>query len=126
MVVIEPSWPVFMACNMSNASSPRISPMMMRSGRMRRQLINSCRWRIAPCPSMLGGRVSKRTMFSCASRSSAASSMVTRRSLLGMNWDRMFRNVVLPEPVPPEMTMLILALTAEERSSIISAEMLLS
>ena len=31
-VVIDPSWPVFIACSMSNASSPRHSPMMMRSG----------------------------------------------------------------------------------------------
>jgi hypothetical protein len=58
-------------------------------------------------PSMLGGRVSRRTMFSWARRSSAASSMVTRRSLLGMYCDRMFSSVVLPAPVPPEMTMLM-------------------
>ena len=43
MVVMEPSWPVFMACSMSKASSPRTSPMMMRSGRIRRQLMSS--WR---------------------------------------------------------------------------------
>ena len=41
-----------------------------------------------------------------------------------MYWERMFRRVVLPEPVPPEITMLIRAFTAEERTSIISAEML--
>ena len=35
-VVIEPSWPVFMACSMSSVSAPRHSPMMMRSGRIRR------------------------------------------------------------------------------------------
>ena len=57
---------MFIACSMSNASSPRTSPMMMRSGRIRRLLISNCRWRIAPCPSMLGGRVSRRTIFSCA------------------------------------------------------------
>ena len=39
IVVSEPSWPVFMACNMSSASSPRTSPTMMRSGRIRRALI---------------------------------------------------------------------------------------
>ena len=32
IVVIEPSWPVFIACSMSSASAPRTSPMMMRSG----------------------------------------------------------------------------------------------
>ena len=37
-VVIEPAWPVFMAWSMSSASAPRHSPMMMRSGRIRRAL----------------------------------------------------------------------------------------
>ncbi len=31
-VPIEPSWPVFMACRRSNASGPRTSPTMIRSG----------------------------------------------------------------------------------------------
>src|ERR1043165_8422646 len=30
-VPMEPSWPVFMACNRSKASGPRTSPTMMRS-----------------------------------------------------------------------------------------------
>ncbi len=64
-VVSEPSWPVFMACNISKASSPRTSPTTMRSGRIRRLLITSCRCRTAPLPSMLGGRVSRRTTCSC-------------------------------------------------------------
>src|SRR5919202_1712070 len=34
----EPSWPVFIACNMSSASEPRTSPTMMRSGRLDRAL----------------------------------------------------------------------------------------
>ena len=101
-----------MAWSMSNASSPRTSPMMMRSGRIRRQLISSCRWRIAPWPSTFGGRVSRRTMFSCASCNSAASSIVITRSFCGMYCERMFRNVVLPAPVPPEIRMLIRARTA--------------
>ena len=40
-VVSDPSWPVFMACSMSSASSPRTSPTTMRSGRIRRALITS-------------------------------------------------------------------------------------
>ena len=32
IVVIEPSWPVFIAWSMSNASAPRTSPTMIRSG----------------------------------------------------------------------------------------------
>ena len=94
--------------------------MMMRSGRIRRLLISSWRWRIAPWPSTLGGRVSRRTMFSCASCSSAASSMVTMRSSCGMYCDRMFKKVVLPAPVPPEIRMLMRARTAAASISIIS------
>ena len=48
MVVKLPSCPVFMACNMSSASSARTSPMMIRSGRMRSALMTSCRWRTPP------------------------------------------------------------------------------
>ncbi len=36
-VVIEPSWPVFMAWSMSSTSAPRTSPTTIRSGRMRRR-----------------------------------------------------------------------------------------
>ena len=39
-VVSDPSWPVFIACSMSSASSPRTSPTTMRSGRIRRALID--------------------------------------------------------------------------------------
>jgi hypothetical protein len=54
IVVSDPSWPVFMAWSMSMASSPRTSPTMIRSGRIRRALITSSRWRTAPFPSTLG------------------------------------------------------------------------
>ena len=36
----RPSWPVFMACSMSSVSPPRHSPMMMRSGRIRRAFLH--------------------------------------------------------------------------------------
>ena len=52
MVVRLPSWPVFMACSMSSASSPRTSPTTMRSGRIRSALMTSCRCLTAPLPSM--------------------------------------------------------------------------
>ncbi len=42
-VPIEPSWPVFMACSRSNASGPRTSPTMIRSGRIRRQFLTRSR-----------------------------------------------------------------------------------
>ena len=80
-VVSEPSWPVFMAWSMSMASAPRHSPMMIRSGRIRRALISSSRWATSPWPSMLAGRVSSRTTWGCLSWSSAESSMVTMRSV---------------------------------------------
>ena len=51
-------------------------------------------------------------MFSCARRSSAASSMVTRRSLLRNVLRQNVQKVVLPAPVPPEMRMLMRAFTA--------------
>ena len=82
-VVRLPSWPVFIACSMSSASSPRTSPTMMRSGRIRSALITRSRWRTAPLPSMFGGRVSSRTTWRCRSMSSAASSIVTIRSSFG-------------------------------------------
>ena len=60
---------------------------------------------MAPLPSMLAGRVSRRTQWSLASCSSAASSMVMMRSSSGMKCDSTLSSVVLPEPVPPETTM---------------------
>jgi len=105
-VVIEPAWPVFMACSMSSDSAPRHSPMMIRSGRMRRALRTRSRVVTAPLPSMFGGRVSSRTTWSCCSCSSAASSMVTTRSSWPMKLDNVFSSVVLPQPVPPLMSTL--------------------
>ena len=119
IVVIEPSWPVFMACSMSKASSPRHSPRMMRSGRMRSAFLTRSRWRISPLPSMLGGRVSMRPTCGCCSCSSAASSMVIRRSFSEMKADSALSIVVLPEPVPPEMIVVMRAFTAAASTSAI-------
>jgi hypothetical protein len=119
-VVSDPSWPVFMACSMSSASSPRTSPQMMRSGRIRRLLINSSRCFTAPVPSRLGGRVSSRTTCGCFNCNSAASSMVTIRSRGEMKADRALSRVVLPAPVPPEMMMFSRAFTAASSSSIMA------
>ncbi len=57
---------------------------------------------ISPSPSRFGGRASRVTTCSWRSWSSAASSIVTMRSSLGMNDESTLRVVVLPEPVPPE------------------------
>ena len=105
-VVIEPSWPVFMACSMSSASPPRTSPMMTRSGRMRRLFLTSARCEISPLPSTLGGRVSSRTTCCCCNCNSAASSMVTTRSEGGMKPDIILSSVVFPLPLGPTISVL--------------------
>ncbi len=64
-VVMDPSWPVFMACSMSKVSAPRTSPTMMRSGRMRRAFFTRSRCVMAPVPEGVAGRVSRRTTCSC-------------------------------------------------------------
>ena len=48
IVVSEPSWPVFIAWSMSSVSGPRHSPMMIRSGRIRRAFLTRSVAVIAP------------------------------------------------------------------------------
>ena len=105
-VHIDPSWPVFIAASRSKHSDPRISPRMIRSGRIRRALRTRSRMLISPWPSRLAGRVSSGSQCGCCRRSSAASSMVSTRSPGSIILDSAFSIVVLPEPVPPEITML--------------------
>src|ERR1700722_19846268 len=93
-----------MACSKSKASGPRTSPTMMRSGRMRRQFFTRSRMVTWPSPSRFGGRVSRRTTCGCCNCSSAASSQVTIRSSSSMKRVRQLSSVVLPEPVPPEIS----------------------
>ncbi len=106
-VHIEPSWPVFIAASRSKHSAPRISPRMIRSGRIRRAFLTRSPMVIAPWPSRLGGRVSSGSQCGCCRRSSAASSIVSTRSPGSIIFDSALSMVVLPEPVPPEMTMFI-------------------
>ncbi len=68
-----------------------------------------------PLPSTLAGWVSKRTTCSCSNCNSAASSIVTTRSSSGILDERILSKVVLPEPVPPEMTILSRAKTQARR-----------
>ena len=90
------------ACKRSTASSPRISPTMILLGAIRRAVRIRSRIVIARFPSILAGFASRRTRFStpwiC---SSAESSIVIIRSSWGIALDNAFRNVVLPEEVPP-------------------------
>ena len=59
-----------------------------------------------PSPSRLGGRVSSRTTWGCCNCSSAASSQVMMRSSSSMKPVSVLSSVVLPEPVPPEISVL--------------------
>src|SRR5437868_2289422 len=120
-VLMEPSWPVFIAWSMSSASPPRTSPTMIRSGRMRSELRTRSRIMIWPRPSTFAGFDSRLITCTWRSRSSAASSHVTMRSLGGMNPERTLSNVVLPDPVPPETMTLSRVLTAASRYSRIAS-----
>ncbi len=77
---------------------------MIRSGRMRRLLRTRSRIVTSPLPSTLAGRASSEITCGCWSWSSAASSIVTIRSRSRIAADSAFSSVVLPAPVPPEMT----------------------
>ena len=108
-----PSCPVFIACSMSIASPPRTSPTTIRLGRIRSEALINSRMVISPFPSVFVLRVSKETRFGTVSIcSSAESSIVTIRSSEGINCDKAFKKVVLPEPVPPLMKILYLAATS--------------
>ena len=110
-VLMDPSTPVFIACSMSRASAPRHSPTMMRSGRMRRAVRSRMRWLMPPSLFRFGGRVSNLMTWRCWSCNSAVSSMVMMRSSSGMNRESALSMVVLPEPVPPEISTVILHCT---------------
>ena len=71
----------------------------------------------SPRPSRFGGRASSRTTCGSASRSSAASSIVTTRSAGSTNAASAPSVVVLPEPVPPQISSVQRAATARPRKS---------
>ena len=120
-VTSEPSWPVLSAWSMSSVSPPRTSPTMMRSGRMRSELRTRSRIETSPRPSTLDGRASSVTTCGCCRRSSALSSTVMMRSPPGTAEESAFSSVVLPAPVPPEITTLSFARTSARSSSTVGA-----
>jgi hypothetical protein len=118
MVPIEPSCPEFIALSMSRASGPRTSPTMIRCGRIRSAWRTSSRIRTSPTPSRLAKRLSNPTQSSrwrCRA-SSLVSSMVTTRCPAGIWLATAFRVVVLPDPVPPEISRFNPARTAAASS----------
>ena len=73
----------------------------------------------SPRPSTLAGRASNETTWGLARRSSAASSIVIRRSSSGMNVLSTPSRVVLPLPAPPDTIRLARPLThASKKRSI--------
>ena len=76
----------------------------------------------APSPSTLASRVCMRSTWAVCKRSSGVSSMVMTRSPAGMKPESAPSNVVLPEPVPPEITMGQRACTAAQRKSAMAAD----
>ena len=64
-------------------------------------------------PSLFADLASSLTrLLTPISFSSALSSIVITLSSLGIKFDKALRNVVLPEPVPPEIKILYLAFTS--------------
>ncbi|MNM83227.1 hypothetical protein D3C81_952810 [compost metagenome] len=117
-----PSWPVFIACSMSSASAPRTSPTTIRLGRIRSEDRIKSRTVISPFPSVFAFRVSSDTRFGTVTIcNSAESSIVITLSSDGINWDKAFKNVVFPEPVPPLIKMLYLLRTSRCSSSAASS-----
>jgi len=89
-------------------------------GRILKLFLTRSRWVTSPLPSIFAGLVSNLTTCGCLSCNSAESSMVTMRSLTGINRERTFNMVVFPVPVPPEIRIFNLALTMPLKSSPIS------
>ncbi|CNI23133.1 Uncharacterised protein [Yersinia enterocolitica] len=93
---------------------------MIRSGRIRSELMTKSRmviWPVFPNPA---SRVSIRTTCGCSRLSSAASSKVITLSFSDIYIDNALSNVVLPEPVPPEIITLTRQLAAIMRKLAIS------
>ena len=89
---------------------------MMRSGRRRSDNATSSRMLTDPSPSVFASRVCIRSTCGVCRRSSGVSSMVITRSSGGMNPERAPKRVVLPDPVPPDITSGQRACTAARRN----------
>ena len=101
----DPSWPVFKACKRSMVSSPRTSPTMILSGRIRSAARIRSRIVMARFSCKFAFFASRRTRLrSPGIRSSAVSSMVMSLSSAGIEAASAFKNVVFPADVPPPIS----------------------
>ena len=95
-----------MAVNKVNASSCLTSPTIILSGLIRREFLVKISKVISPFPSKLGGLPSNRTQCFKGNDNSEVSSIVITLSVSGTNEHSIFKLVVFPEPVPPEIKIL--------------------
>ncbi len=102
MVVMDPSWPVFIACRVSIASIPLISPTIILSGLILSEFLTRSLIVISPLPSRLGGLLSSLTTWFKLRLNSRVSSMVIILSSGGMKLEITLRKVVLPVEVAPD------------------------
>jgi len=105
-----------------DTSAPRPSPTMTRSGSIRSPARTPSARLNSPTPSVLASRASIVSWSGCKSRKcsrpiSSESSMVSRRSALGISLIRQRRVVVFPVPVPPATIRLSRARTAADRKA---------
>ena len=95
MVDRVPEWPVFRACNKSNASPPRTSPTRMRSGRWRRVR----KLRRSRITRQLADRCSLRRAFVPGNWAESTSSL---------NWRRASGHASAMDPLPPPLAFFFL------------------
>ena len=108
------------ACSMSSTSEPRTSPTMIRSGRIRSELLQQVALGDLAFALEVGRSGFQAHHVGLLQRSSAESSIVTIRSSSGTKLVRQLSIVVLPEPVPPQTRRLSRARTTAWRNSAIS------
>ena len=99
-VVIDPLWPVFIACSMSYAEWSRTSPMMMRSGRCRSAAVTRWATEMGGLPGN-SSMASQRAAFWWEICNSIGFSITIKRSEAGIWAAKAQSSVDLPEPVPP-------------------------
>ena len=117
MVLRLPQVPEAIAWMTSNATTPRISPTQMRSGRTRKAILTRPRWVSCPTRSLMSGRHSSTIPSGrlAAAESWCRSSIEITQSLSGMLPSKTLASVVLPLAKPPAIRILQAAATLPSR-----------